>query len=975
MRHLGMGVVGSLLVLACAIGLDGKVLVRADTPPTEKTEEPSTLEPPEKVSLALDTGGHTAEVVHLAFTPDDHELMSASRDGTIRFWDVETGETEQVLRPPLTGLHRAALSADGKTLAVAGREGTDWVILLISRHEERVRRLLEHANRVDALAFSPDGKWLISAGHQRDLEGKLAPGNENYMRLWDVERGDLVHSWKEPISAALAAAFAPSGKLFATGGHPHDDIVWSFSDKKKYQTIEGHSTRVRGVAWRPDGEQVATAGDDGVRLWNLKEKKSTLVSNQNSFHVGFSRNGKKLLYLGWASDTEHPARVRDLTTGKDQLFSEHRKQLTAGAISHDGDLAATAGGGGHEIYLWKTATPMQGYRRITGRGAVRYGIGWSPDGKAIAWGNQDLGREQNFQAKMPLQYFLSLEKLTNFGSLLKPAPGTFKAADCPRAQLSRDGFTVELHDNHRGIDVKRSGGMVTTRKFSTEVLCATLLPAGRVVVGFWGGMGAFDAKTGDNICGFRGIQSGTLALACSRDGRYLVSSGLDQVLRVWDVEQIAPAKPAKVVHPLLSLFVAGGGAWIAWTPQGYYAASPNGEQLMGWQLDNGPDRLASFFPAEQFHKSLHRPDIIKALLAKGSVEKVVWEIDKERKPLQVADVLPPTVNISEPAQGAILDKPELIVKATAEGGTAPVSGLQLILDGRPYPDAQAQLTGLKTAQAAGEWKVKVPPGRHRFSVLAQTDKSSGYASAVTVTSTAEPSLPRLFFLAIGINAYQNVGKLECAVNDATTLEEAIRKQKDKKDLFSDVKTMVLTDTKATPLAVVKGLEWLQEAESDDVVVIFYAGHGERDDKGDFQLLTATYDPQRAAGTTVSGKELKAKLAGLRSRRVLLLLDACHSGAIGTDALAGELKQPDCGVAVLCAARGDESSLEKSGHGFFTKWLLDGLKGEAGTNAKGEITLARLYVHVEEKVPTDTDDRQHPVLVGLAAIRSFALAKP
>jgi uncharacterized caspase-like protein len=219
--------------------------------------------------------------------------------------------------------------------------------------------------------------------------------------------------------------------------------------------------------------------------------------------------------------------------------------------------------------------------------------------------------------------------------------------------------------------------------------------------------------------------------------------------------------------------------------------------------------------------------------------------------------------------------------------------------------------------------------------------------------------------------------LNCAVNDAEKLAAALAAQRGiAQPLFGDIQTQVLTDTKATPKAILEGLDWLQKnAEPDDEVVIFYAGHGERDETGDFQLLTAAFNPQKPAGTTVSGKELKTKLAALRSRRILLLLDACHSGAIGTDALAGELKQPDCGVVVLCAARGDESSLEsqKEQHGYFTKWLLDGLSGGAANDA-GEITLARLYVHVDEKVPMDTSDRQHPVLVGLAAIRSFALAR-
>jgi metacaspase-1 len=161
------------------------------------------------------------------------------------------------------------------------------------------------------------------------------------------------------------------------------------------------------------------------------------------------------------------------------------------------------------------------------------------------------------------------------------------------------------------------------------------------------------------------------------------------------------------------------------------------------------------------------------------------------------------------------------------------------------------------------------------------------------------------------------------------------------------------------------------------VVLFYAGHGERDADQQFHLVAVDAEPKKLPETAVTGPELKARMAALKSRRVLVLLDACHSGAIATDDLARELKRPDCGVAVLCAAEGSEYSLESKEihHGYFTQALLTGLKGDAGKNAAGEITLARLYAFVQEKVPEDTKDRQHPVLVGLAAIRSFALAKP
>jgi len=111
---------------------------------------------------------------------------------------------------------------------------------------------------------------------------------------------------------------------------------------------------------------------------------------------------------------------------------------------------------------------------------------------------------------------------------------------------------------------------------------------------------------------------------------------------------------------------------------------------------------------------------------------------------------------------------------------------------------------------------------------------------------------------------------------------------------------------------------------------------------------------------------------------MLLLDACKSGAFGTDDLARDLKQSNYGIAVICAGDGRREVAGENAqirHGYFTKALLDGLAGAAGKNAQGEITLTRLFGFVEEKVPETTDDQQHPVMGRPTTLRSFSLAKP
>ena len=84
-------------------------------------------------------------------------------------------------------------------------------------------------------------------------------------------------------------------------------------------------------------------------------------------------------------------------------------------------------------------------------------------------------------------------------------------------------------------------------------------------------------------------------------------------MRIWDPDRD---------EPLLSLFVAGDD-WIAWTPEGYYAASPGGENLMGWQVGNGPEQVGNFVSASQFRKSLYRPDVIKLQVRTGSLARAL----------------------------------------------------------------------------------------------------------------------------------------------------------------------------------------------------------------------------------------------------------------------------------------------------------------------------------------------------------------
>jgi len=198
-----------------------------------------------------------AQVNAVAFSPNGHWLLSAENDGTLAAWDVRTAtvEWEEAKTHGGLGTFAVAFSPDGKRILSGG----DGRVVLRDAAAGRLLRALEgHTKAVRAVAFLPDGTSAVSAG----LDATI--------RVWDLATGNArVLTAPAPIQAL---AVSPDGKRLLTGDTGGAVRLWDVAPGEEVLHFSGHEKGVTAVAFTPNGKRAVSGGSDGtVRLWDLPQ--------------------------------------------------------------------------------------------------------------------------------------------------------------------------------------------------------------------------------------------------------------------------------------------------------------------------------------------------------------------------------------------------------------------------------------------------------------------------------------------------------------------------------------------------------------------------------------------------------------------------------------------------------------------------------------------------------------------------------
>jgi WD40 repeat protein len=346
----------------------------------------------------------------IALGPDGKRAVIIDPHGLLK--TVDHLLTPQSLRvQPAHHDHGRAVeySPDGKLFAT----GSERVLLWDAATATRIAPL-EYDSAVWSVAFSPDGRWLVSTH------------GDGSILIWDVANRELEANLRQHSGAVRAITFSPDGKRLATGGDDHSVILWDAESGQKQSVLTVHETRVGAVAFSPDGTWFVTSDQNGSIIrhdsgraeprWKASgsldytsyclaispdgrfiassfgvysaDDGHTLFLDQNGWHgiysVAFTRDGKRLV---GASDSGH---VIVLDTETWELVERQQwsnTPLVAISLSPDGNQIVT-GGDGKTVRIG-TINPLRQTAVIGQHTARVKAVAFSPDGKQVASAGDD----------------------------------------------------------------------------------------------------------------------------------------------------------------------------------------------------------------------------------------------------------------------------------------------------------------------------------------------------------------------------------------------------------------------------------------------------------------------------------------------------------------------------------------------------------------------------------------------------------
>lgn len=853
------------------------------------------------------------------------------------------------------------------------------------------------------------------------------------------KRKDLLKGHKGQVKAI---SISPDQKYLASAGDDKKIAIWDIKNKKIVKTLEGGTGSINSISFSENGKKMFIAYDNSdFRIWDLSKKgdiqksscpkpnflerksnKDYFVSNttnllpENKIIIKTKLKKEDKKTDNFLSSTDNLLIYNNITDGEPVLLkspknTDYQSFLLADSSNILVFKSRSTHSQKHSLINWEV---IRSREQVFSTHIYKYNIDNVKKNSKIRINSKQ--RKNSFKIKGDIYYKTISEDGKKLLVLIKE-----------RKKKSRcEIYNIETGENNGTIQLKQrflTAGFSANNNFlyfvSKNDSIHFYKQSNLKLIKEIYGKAPVSFMKNDKFCAYTDINkkiymtetkdftvkytvpsehiTAISSIKFNSKYNYLATAGYDGIINFWNFED---------GKHMVSLAAFNNDDYLYVTKENYYYSTVGSMDYINFMMN---DKLYTF---EQFDVKYNRPDIILSKLPYSTdaeitaykkayvkrIKKMGFIEDSENTEFNI-----PTVtikNIDEIPVTTINENIEIRIKA--EDKKYKLNKVNIWVNDVPAYDKKESITkNLSSKYYSGRHEITLLPGRNKIQV--STTNSHGYESlkeTFYVDYEADEEKPDLYLVSIGVSKYKNEEyDLEYAAKDAGDFASVLKSDKKHKK-YKNIYITEITDKDATKENILKAKNKLKKSSINDVVVVFFAGHGLLDWDMDYYLATTDINFILPSENGLKYDKLEGLLSDIPARKKLLLIDACHSGEVDKDeetaetttnnntnsddatrstAELGDTKilsqssfelmkdmfadiRKGTGSTIISSAGGSEYAYEsdRTKNGIFTYILTNGIStGEADINNDGRIMVSELRDYLMDNVSKMTKGHQNP----------------